>query len=127
MKYVRRVIAIKNLSGVTINLQNTKEVVLHVNLEIDLRMHIKKRRQLIDVLKRLYLNLSKNKNENLPIYGVKLLNLYVHEKSANDIKKGVESREPDDLKRLEDEDIVKMDLNDAICGLSDSEDENDQR
>jgi hypothetical protein len=31
------------------------------------------------------------------------------------------SKEPNDLNRLEDEDLIKMDLNDAICGLSDDE------
>ena len=39
------------------------------------------------------------------------------------MKKGIKSKEPDDLTRLEEEDLVKMDLNDAICGLSDYSDE----
>ena len=42
-------------------------------------------------------------------------------KQENDIKKGVLSREPDEFKRLEDEDLIKMNLNDAICGLSEDE------
>jgi len=42
------------------------------------------------------------------------------------LKKGILSKEPDDLTRLEEEDLVKMNLDDAICGLSDYDDENDR-
>jgi molybdopterin converting factor small subunit len=43
------------------------------------------------------------------------------EKTQADLKKGVLSKEPDELKRLEDEDLIKMNLDDAICGLSEDE------
>ena len=47
------------------------------------------------------------------------------EKSAADLKKGIVSREPDDLTtRLEEEDLLKMNLDEAICGFTD--DESDQ-
>jgi len=59
----------------------------------------------------------------LPIYGVKKASLIYFEKTSNDLKKGIESKEPDDLTRLEDEDLVKMNLDDAICGMSDEEDD----
>lgn len=39
------------------------------------------------------------------------------------MKKGILSKEPDDLTRLEEEDLVKMNLDDAICGLSDDEED----
>ena len=39
------------------------------------------------------------------------------------MKKGILSKEPDDLTRLEEEDLVKMNLDDAICGLSDYEED----
>tara|TARA_B110000285_G_C15086160_1_gene596325 strand:+ start:944 stop:1174 length:231 start_codon:yes stop_codon:yes gene_type:complete len=39
------------------------------------------------------------------------------------LKKGIASREPDDLTRLEEEDLVKMNLDKAICGLSDNEED----
>lgn len=45
------------------------------------------------------------------------------EKTLNDLKKGIQSKEPNDLTRLEEEDLVKVNLDDAICGLSDEEDD----
>jgi hypothetical protein len=42
---------------------------------------------------------------------------------TSDIKKGILSKEPDDLTRLEEEDLVKMNLDDAIYGGSDSEED----
>jgi len=41
------------------------------------------------------------------------------------LKKGILSKEPDDLTRLEEEDLVRMNLDDAICGLSDYEEDED--
>ena len=41
------------------------------------------------------------------------------------MKKGILSKEPDDLTRLEEEDLVRMNLDDAICGLSDYEKDED--
>ena len=50
--------------------------------------------------------------------------MQAYEKSAADLKKGIFSREPDDLTtRLEDEDLLKMDLDEAIYMLTDEEDE----
>jgi len=69
-KVLRRSILIKNLSGITINLTKANEILLHVIDEVDFRMLTLSRKRIIDILKVLYLNLSKNKNENLPIYGV---------------------------------------------------------
>jgi len=58
------------LSGITINLQKANEIVIHVIDEMDVRMLTTSRKRIIDILKVLYINLTKNKNENLPIYGV---------------------------------------------------------
>jgi len=69
-KILRRKILIKNLSGITINLQKANEIVIHVIDEMDLRLLTPNRKKIIDILKVLYVNMSKNKNENLPIYGV---------------------------------------------------------
>jgi hypothetical protein len=77
---------------------------------MDIRFLTSSRKRLIDVLKVLYINSTKNKNENLPIYGVEKPSLQAFYKSATDLKKGIASREPDDLKRLEEEDLVKMNL-----------------
>jgi hypothetical protein len=69
-KVLRRRIVIKNLSGITLNLLKANEIVIHVNDEMDVRMLTTSRKRIIDILKVLYINLTKNKNENLPIYGV---------------------------------------------------------
>lgn len=98
---------------------------IHVNDEIDLRFLSSSRKRIIDILKVLYLNLTKNK-ENLPIYGVEKPNLQQYTKQANDLKKRILSKEPDEDKRLEEEDLVKINLNDAICGLSDYEEDEDE-
>lgn len=58
---------------------------------------------------------------NLPIYGIHAQNLHSYEKSENDIKKGIEGKEPSDKYRLEEEDLLKMNLDEAICGISDEE------
>lgn len=122
-KVLRRKIQIKDLSGITINLQKANEIVIHVNNEIDIRMLTTSRKKIIDILKVLYLNSTKNKNENLPIYGVEQNSLQQFQKTTSDLKKGILSKEPNDLTRLEEEDLVKMNLDDAICGLSDSEED----
>lgn len=88
-----------------------------------MRFLSKNRKRIIDLLKVWYLNQSKNKNVNLPIYGVKKASLIQFEKTSNDLKKGIETKEPDDLTRLEEEDLVKMNLDDAICGMSDEEED----
>lgn len=122
-KNLRRTIKLKDICGITINLSNPKELVIHINNEIDLRFLSKNRKRIIDTLKLWYLNQSKNKNVNLPIYGVKKASLIQFEKTLNDLKKGIQSKEPNDLTRLEEEDLVKVNLDDAICGLSDEEDD----
>lgn len=122
-KVLRRKISIKDLSGITISLLKANEIVIHVNNEMDIRFLTSSRKRLIDVLKVLYINSTKNKNENLPIYGVEKPSLQAFYKSAADLKKGIASREPDDLTRLEEEDLVKMNLDQAICGLSDNEED----
>lgn len=123
-RFLRREVVIKNLQGVTINLKHPQEVVLHVQNEPDLRFMCQHRKQLIDTLKVQFIKSSRFKNENLPIYGVEASSLQTYEKTASDVKKGVDSKEPDDLERLEEEDLVKMDLNEAVClGLSDHEED----
>jgi hypothetical protein len=47
--------------------------------------------------------------------------LHSYEKSENDLKKGIEGKEPTDKYRLEEEDLLKMNLDEAICGISDDE------
>lgn len=121
-KLIRRVVEIGSLQGVTINLDKPEECVIHVKQEIDIRLLTTKRKRLIDTLKILYINVCKMKNFNLPIYGVSALSLQAFSKTASDVKKGIESREPNDFTRMEEEDIIKMDLNKAICGLSEEED-----
>jgi hypothetical protein len=76
---VRRQVEIKNLNGITFNLNNNQEILLHIKREADLRLKIKKRKELIDVLKILFL--KRSKNENLPIYGVNEKSLYSYEKN----------------------------------------------
>jgi hypothetical protein len=51
-------------------------MVIHVTREIDVRLITTQRKRIIDILKVLYINLSKNKNENLPIYGVEKPSLF---------------------------------------------------
>ena len=62
----------------------------------------------------------------MPIYGVKSSSLQQYEKSTQDLKKGVKTKEPRDQFRLEEEDLVRMNLDDAICGLSDDEDSEEE-
>ena len=104
-------------------MSNVKEIVIHVDKEPDYRFQTKKRKQLIDILKVLYLKNNNGQNENLPIYGVKDPTLIQYEKKINDIKKGVTSREPNDLMRLEEEDLIKMNLDEAIIELSDEDED----
>ena len=52
-------------------------------------------------------------------------NLSQHEKTDKDIKKGVVSKEPDDMLRLEEEDLLKINLDETIVGLTDDEDDVD--
>lgn len=47
-KNVRRMIKIKNLKGVTINLNKPNELVIHINNEIDIRLLSEHRKRLID-------------------------------------------------------------------------------
>lgn len=54
-KYLRRSVPIKQLQGITINLTNNNEMVLHINREKDVRFLITKRKQFVDALKVLYL------------------------------------------------------------------------
>lgn len=72
-------------------------------------------------MKILYIQNSKKQNENLPIYGVHSKNLTIYEKSENDVKKGIVGKEPNEKYRLEDEDLLKMNLDEAICESSDDE------
>lgn len=43
------------------------------------------------------------------------------EKTERDVKKGILSKEPDDMQRLEEEDLLKVNLDETIVGLSDEE------
>lgn len=47
-----------------------KELVLHIQGEIDVRLLSTQRKQMIDILKVLFIECSKKKDVNLPIYGV---------------------------------------------------------
>lgn len=106
-------------------MQKKSEVVIHVENQIDLRFLTQNRKKLIDVLKVLFLIL-KNHEENLPIYGVRKTNLSHFEKKTADVKKGVVSKEPEDSMRLEEEDLLKMNLDDAVfIGYGDDIDDHD--
>lgn len=48
-------------------------------------------------------------------------NLNNYEKSENDLKKGIEGREPSEKYRLEKEDLLKMNLDEAVCETSEDE------
>jgi hypothetical protein len=48
-------------------------------------------------------------------------NLSNYEKSENDLKKGIEGREPSEKYRLEKEDLLKMNLDEAVCETSEDE------
>ena len=122
-KIVRRQVEIKNLNGITFNLNNNQEILLHIKREADLRLKIKKRKELIDILKILFL--KRSKNENLPIYGVNEKSLYSYEKNESDVKKGTEGKEPEDKYRIEEEDLLKMNLDEAIFEFSDEEESDD--
>lgn len=50
--------------------------------------------------------------------------MHSYEKNEYDLKKGIEGKEPADKFRLEEEDLLKMNLDEAICGISD-DDESD--
>ena len=53
-------------------------------------------------------------------------NLNIYERSENDVRKGIEGKEPNENNRLEKEDIMKMNLNEAVCDTSeDEESDND--
>lgn len=56
---------------------------------------------------------------------MKASNLFIYEKTEVDLKKGVRSREPDDGTRLEEEDLIKMNHDTAILGLSDLDEDDD--
>lgn len=71
----------------------------------------------------LFLKINNSNTENLPIYGVKESSLIQYEKSLKDLKKGIESKEPNDLARLEEEDLIKINLDDAIMETEDEDDE----
>lgn len=120
---MRRQVEIKNLNGITFNLNNNQEILLHIKREADLRLKIKKRKELIDILKILFL--KRSKNENLPIYGVNEKSLYSYEKNESDVKKGIEGKEPEDKFRIEEEDLLKMNLDEAIFEFSDEEESDD--
>ena len=122
-KIIRRQVEIINLNGITINRNNNQEILLHIKMEADLRLKIQKRKELIDILKILYL--KRSKNQNLPIYGVKEKSLYIYEKNDNDLKKGIEEKVPEDKHRLEEEDLLKMNLDDATCEFSDDEEQDE--
>ena len=62
----------------------------------------------------------------MPIYGVKASNLAAFEKDDADVKKGIETREPDDMKRIEEEDLIKMNLDVAILDMDLDMDEDDE-
>ena len=62
---------------------------------------------LIDALKIGFLDKTKS---NLPIYGVKSSSLQQYEKSTQDVKRGVKTKEPNDMFRLEEEDLLRMNL-----------------
>jgi serum/glucocorticoid-regulated kinase 2 len=73
IEYKRR-IDIAKLVGVTKSLSEpTGEFVLHIKNEYDYRMKSETRDQVIDVIKKLFLQLN---NANLPIYGVVSLKQY---------------------------------------------------
>jgi hypothetical protein len=101
-------------------------MVIHVENEPDFRFLTEQRKKLIDVLKVIFLEL-KNNEENLPIYGVKKSNLAQFEKFAADVRKGEKSKEPPDENRLEEEDLLKMNLDDAVfIGYGEDEEDSDQ-
>jgi len=56
----------------------------------------------------LFLKIKNTQTKNLPIYGVKESSLINYEKQLKDLKKGTASKAPNDLQRLEEEDLVKM-------------------
>ena len=119
-KGLRRSIDFKTLSGVTLNTQG-REIVIHVGNEADIRFICStqtRRKLLIEALKIGYLDNSKT---NLPIYGVKSTFLQQYEKSSKDIKRGVKTKEPIEQYRLDEEDLMRMNLDDAICGLSEDD------
>lgn len=96
-------------------------MVLHVAKESDVRFQSTARKYLINILKVQYLALQKRQTTNLPIYGVDKANMSMFEKTDRDVKKGVVSKEPDEMQRLEDEDLLKVNLDETIVGLSDED------
>ena len=73
------------------------------------------------MLKVLYLK-NIGTSQNLPIYGVKASSLVNYEKTEVDLKKGIKSREPNDLNRIEEEDLIRMDLDTSIFDLDEDDD-----
>ena len=78
---------------------------------------------LIDALKIGFLD---NTKSNLPIYGVKSSSLQLYEKSTQDVRRGVKTKEPNDLFRLEEEDLLRMNLDQAIDGLDEDDEEEEK-
>lgn len=54
-KHLRRSVPIRQLQGITINLQKSKEMVIHIESQKDMRFLTSNRKVLVDTLKVLYL------------------------------------------------------------------------
>lgn len=100
---LRRVVPIKNLSGLTKLLkQGSQEFVLHIKKEHDYRLLSEYRETIFQVIKMAYLTVCQ---ENLPIFGIlKQRALADYTTTERDIARGI-SRMPLVMARLYEEDI----------------------
>lgn len=104
-KKAQRKIPITKIDGVSKcpNEKNRTEFVIHVRSEYDYRFKSLKRKEIIDLLKWLYLN---RMNKNLPIFDIPQIDLSSVTTTEKD-KKRRNDRFPDDSYRNHDENLLK--------------------
>ena len=121
-KKLRRVIGITSLVGLTKNMQEgSKEFVIHVNNEPDLRMICDYRDDFFYTVKAAFIDV---KRQNLKVYGIgRFKTLSEFCTSERDVKKG-QNRRPLALARLPEEDLMSDD--DVKKALEEKKEQKDQ-
>lgn len=121
-KKLRRVIALASLVGLTKNLQTgSKEFVIHVHNEPDIRVQCDYRDDFFNTVKMAYISIKKN---NLKVYGIgRFKTLTEFCTSERDVKKG-SNRRPLALARLHEEDLMSDD--DVLNALKEKKERKDE-
>lgn len=107
-KEVRLRVAYQELRGLTISLHtDSHEIVAHLEVQSDLRISCQgARKDIVDTIKMFYVQKARS---NLPIFGVRQRSLNLYTTQDSDVAKGI-SRMPLSLARLNDEDLVDIEL-----------------